>query len=241
MDNQELIKQLLYDLRKFSNMKNDLYLQKCEALRVLYIREDDFSHALGINLEMRKKINLMLENSKLMANERKRLLKKYWQTFLFAAPFDFHSFLLYMEKDRDTEKRFYQPRIKVLRNIVRDLQDLADGKLMRLALSMPPGSGKSTLGIFYIVWLMGKEPLKPSLATAYADKLTRSFFDGALQIIRDPEYKFNEIFPDSPLVATNSKDETIDLRQIKRFKTLTCRSIDSGLTGATRCEVFSVC
>jgi len=239
MDNQELIQQLLHDLQNYKNMKNDLYVQKCEALRTLYVRENDLSHALGINLEMRKKINIMLTNKALMTNERKNLLKKYWQTFLFASPYDFHSYLLYMEKDRDSEKRFYQPRIKVLRGVVRDLQDLADGKLMRLALSMPPGTGKSTIGIFYITWLMDQEPLKPSLATAYADKLTRSFFDGALQIIKDPEYKFLEVFPDSSLVATNSKDETIDLKQIKRFKTLTCRSIDSGLTGATRCEVLA--
>ena len=85
----------------------------------------------------------------------------------------------------------------------------------------------------------GAGPLRPSLATAYADKLTRSFYDGALQIIKDPEYNFKDIFPGSPLVVTNSKDETIDLSKIKRFKTLTCRSIDSGLTGATRCEVLA--
>ena len=37
-------------------------------------------------------------------------------------------------------------------------------------------------------------------------------------------------------MGTNSKDETIDLGKPKRFKTLTCRSIDGSLTGATRCE-----
>lgn len=37
-------------------------------------------------------------------------------------------------------------------------------------------------------------------------------------------------------MGTNSKDETIDLGKSKRFKTLTCRSIDGSLTGATRCE-----
>ena len=196
-------------------MARDLYLQKCEALRTLYVRENDISHATGINLEFRKRINETLSSGTLGINQRKRMLKKYWQTFLFAAPYDFHSYLIYIEKDRDTEKRFYQPRIKVLRSVVQDLQDLAEGKLMRLALSMPPGTGKSTLGIFYITWLMGREPLKPSLATAYADKLTRSFFDGTLQIIKDPEYKFSEVFPNSPLVATNSKDETIGLKANK--------------------------
>lgn len=238
MENLELINQLLDDLKNYPKMELDLYLQKCEALRTLYTREEDLSHALGINLEMRKKLNIAL-NGKAKARDQKTFLKKYWQTYLFAAPYCFHSYLLYMEKDRDPEKRFYQPRIKVLRDVVRDLQALADGKLMRLGLSMPPGTGKSTLGIFYITWLMGRDPLKPSLATAYADKLTRSFFDGALQIIKDPEYNFKDVFPDSPLAATNSKEETIDLAKVKRFKTLTCRSIDSGLTGATRCEVLA--
>ncbi len=238
MENLELIKQLVDDLKNYPKMELDLYLQKCEALRVLYTREEDLSHALGINLEMRKKLNIAL-GKKTKAREQKNLLKKYWQTYLFAAPHCFHSYLLYMEKDREPEKRFYQPRIKVLREVVRDLQSLAEGKLMRLGLSMPPGTGKSTLGIFYITWLMGRDPLKPSLATAYADKLTRSFFDGALQIIKDPEYNFRDVFPDSPLAATNSKEETIDLAKVKRFKTLTCRSIDSGLTGATRCEVLA--
>lgn len=239
MENKELIEKLLDDLKIYPKMRLDLYLQKCEALRTLYKREDDLSHALGVNLELRKRINIALNNNELKIQEQKQLLKKYWQTYLFAAPYCFHSYLLYMEKDRDPEKRFYQPRLKVLRNVVRDLQSLADGELMRLGLSMPPGTGKSTLGIFYITWLMGRNPLRPSLATAYADKLTRSFYDGALQIIKDTEYNFRYIFPDSPLAATNSKDETIDLAKVKRFKTLTCRSIDSGLTGATRCEVLA--
>ena len=114
---------------------------------------------MGVNLELRKRINIALNNNELKIQEQKQLLKKYWQTYLFAAPYCFHSYLLYMEKDRDPEKRFYQPRLKVLRNVVRNWQSLADGELMRLGLSMPPGTGKSTLGNFYIIWLMGRDPL----------------------------------------------------------------------------------
>ena len=91
MNNQELIKQLLYDLKNYSNMCDDLYLQKCEASRTLYVRENDISHALGINLEFRKRIDKTLSSESLGINQRKRLLKKYWQTYLFSAPYDFHS------------------------------------------------------------------------------------------------------------------------------------------------------
>ena len=39
MNNEKLINKLLQDLKNHSNMQDDLYLQKCEALRTLYVRE----------------------------------------------------------------------------------------------------------------------------------------------------------------------------------------------------------
>lgn len=94
----------------------------------------------------------------------------------------------------------------------------------------------STLGIFFLTWQMGKYPDLPNLASAHSDKLTRSFYDGVKSIITDSEYLWRDVFPGVNIVGTNSKDETIDLGKPKRFKTLTCRSIDGSLTGATRCE-----
>ena len=35
---------------------------------------------------------------------------------------------------------------------------------------------------------------------------------------------------------TNSKEQTINVGEPKRFKSLTCRAIGASLTGATRCE-----
>lgn len=236
---QELIQardQILQDFKKHPNMKNEVRAQKALALRSIYQRDEDVPHGLWANYELRKALNAQLKHNNLSTAETKNLLKKYWQTFLYAAPYDFHSFLLYMEKDREPEKQFYVPRMKVLRPIVQDLQDLADDKLDIYGLSLPPGTGKSTLGIFYMAWLMGRNPDRPNLASAYADKLCRSFYDGAMSFITDPEYKYAEIFPNSPISVTNAKDETLDLARPHRFKTLTCRSIDGGLTGATRCE-----
>ena len=94
----------------------------------------------------------------------------------------------------------------------------------------------STLGIFFLSWEMGKEPLKPNLASAHSSKLTRSFYDGVYEILTDPEYLWSDVFPLNKIVDTSTKDETIDLNKKQRFKTLTCRSIDGSLTGATRCE-----
>lgn len=110
-----------------------------------------------------------------------------------------------------------------------------EGGIYRVGKTMIP-THNSTLAIFYLSWIMGKYPDMPNLASAHADKLTRSFFDGVLTLITDPEYNFSKIFPTVTMESTNSKDETINLNNPNRFKSLTCRSIDGSLTGATRCE-----
>jgi len=160
------------------------------------------------------------------------------RSLLFDSQEDFDAYLQYIEFDREPEKRFYLPRRKHILPIVNALQELEDDKLDLLTISTPPGVGKSTLGIFFLTWIMGKYPLQPNLASAHSDKLTRSFFDGVNTIITDPEYLWADIFPGLKIARTNSKDETIDLERSKRFATLTCRSIDGSLTGATRCERY---
>ena len=104
-----------------------------------------------------------------------RFFELYNKCLLMMAPYDFDSYMLYIEKDREAEKRFWLPRRKILLPTARDMQKLVDGELDLLTISMPPGTGKSTLGIFFLSWVMGKFPDDPNLASAHADKLTRSF------------------------------------------------------------------
>lgn len=158
------------------------------------------------------------------------------KVLLVAAPFDFESYLLYVEWERDPDKKFYVPRRTVLSPTVAAMQDLIDDKLDLLTISMPPGTGKSTLGIFFLSWVMGKFPDGQNLASAHSGMLTRSFYDGVYQIISDPEYLWKDVFPGVRVAATNSKEETIDLGKRHRFSTLTCRAINASLTGATRCD-----
>ena len=72
-------------------------------------------------------------------------------TYFFAArKGDFDSYCIALEWYREPEKRFYLPRRKVLKPLVDDLQDLFDGKLDFLGVSMPPRTGKSTLCILFM-------------------------------------------------------------------------------------------
>ena len=168
--------------------------------------------------------------------ELRDLFLLHKRVLLAAAPYDFESYLLYVEWEREPDKKFYAPRRKVMHPVVEAMQGLIDDELDLLTISMPPGTGKSTLGIFFLSWVMGKYPDSQSLASAHSGMLTRSFYDGVYQIITDCEYLWKDVFPGVAMAATNSKEETIDLNKRHRFSTLTCRAINASLTGATRCD-----
>lgn len=156
----------------------------------------------------------------------------YWRTVLFEAPYLFESYLIYMEKDRSPMKRFYLPRRKTLKVVVDDLQDLEDRKLDFYGLSMPSRVGKSTICIFFLAWVAGKRPNSHSAMGGHSGKLAKGFYGELLNLVNTREYKFSEIFPDSPLQKTSAEDLEINLDEPDRFATITCRGIDGTWTGA---------
>ena len=167
----------------------------------------------------------------------------YWQAMLWEARNKIlDSYWLYLERNREPERRFYLPRRKKFLEfgIPQAMQNLLDDKIDLLTISMPPGTAKSTAGIFFLSGIMGWWPEEPNLASAHSGILTRSFYDGVSQILSpDGEYTWHEIFPYVKFNIrsdTNSKEQTINVGEPKRFKSLTCRAIGASLTGATRCE-----
>lgn len=205
----------------------DLYYMCLETMK-----EDE-----GLAVEYLKILSGLIESRIPIAGaELRDLFLLHKRVLLAAAPHDFESYLLYVEWEREPDKKFYAPRRKVMHPVVEAMQGLIDDKLDLLTISMPPGTGKSTLGIFFLSWVMGKYPDSQSLASAHSGMLTRSFYDGVYQIITDCEYLWKDVFPGVAMAATNSKEETIDLNKRHRFSTLTCRAINASLTGATRCD-----
>ena len=151
---------------------------------------------------------------------------------------DFDSYLLYVEKNRDPEDRYYQPRRNKIYWLVQKMQRLIDDELDILSISMPPGTGKTTLGEFFISFVMGHYPNTPNLMSSHSGFMTRMFYDAVLNIITSNEYCWNDVFPDIVFEGNNAKEETINLGRWQPFKTLTCRPIRGSLTGVTRCEGF---
>ncbi len=204
-----------------------------------YICKEMMKDDICIGVKYLKELSnfIELQMPKLQSDEDlKNLFDIHKRVLLTAAPFDFESYLFYVEWNREPDKKFYVPRRKVLSSIVQAMQDIIDDKIDLLTISMPPGTGKSTLGIFFLSWVMGRFPHSQNLASAHSGTLTRSFYDGVYQIITDSEYLWSDVFRGVTLAATNSKEETLDLDKKHRFSTLTCRAINASLTGATRCD-----
>lgn len=207
------------------------------------LEPDDFTLAHELSKDLRKLSSAALH--KCSANAADSLFDVYKKAMCFDAPHDFDTFLLYIEMNRKPEKKFYAPRRHYLRPIVAAYQEVLDGKLRLLTLSMPKRAGKSQLGINFVNFLSGREPEKSSLMEGTGDDLVKSFYSGCLEYLQTPnEYLFYDVFPNSPLVQTNADTKILNLRSKSRFPTVMCRSIDArqvGLSEATNVLYLDDC
>nr|DAU09825.1 MAG TPA: Terminase [Caudoviricetes sp.] len=171
-----------------------------------------------------------------------KLFGLHKKVLLGAAPYDFESYILYIEWDREPDKKFYPPRRKVLRQVVNALQELADDKLDLLAVSLPPGAGKSTLAIFFLTWLAGKRPNEPKLTGSHSNAFIRGVYDECLRILEtNGEYLWHDVFPMVNISSTNAKDCRIDVDKRQRFETLEFTSIGTGNAGLYRASDLLYC
>ena len=185
-----------------------------------------FAHDWGHTLLAMAKERLAAEKSKAWYDIYRKALK-------YDAVDCFDSFMLYLELDRDASKRFYQPRRKVLKRFVDALQALENDELDELHMSEPPRTGKTSLVMFFLLWIMGRDSERSNLYCSYSDIITSAFYNGIVEILSDKTtYLYREIFPDADLVSTNSKDEYLDIARRKRYHSLTARSLYGTLNGA---------
>lgn len=208
---------------------NDLF----GMARAVY--EDDNSE-LSYALKLTKYVKDMI--AYLPAEEK--LNELYWNVLLWEAPHLFESFLLYMEKNRPEEEKFYEPRVNPLKQVVDAIQDLADDLLDELFINMPSRVGKTQLVKFAYVWWGSRNTELSNLYTAYSDKITNAFYTGCIELMTDPTYTYAEIFPNNKIVKTNGDYEIIDLNRVKTYPTFTCRSIYGTLNGSCDCNGLGI-
>lgn len=174
-----------------------------------------------------------------------KFYEQWRRCLLFEAPHNFDAFMTYIELDRKPEKRFYAPRRHYLRHMVQGYQDILDGKLRLLTISMPKRTGKSQTEINFVNMISGKFPDRSTLMEGTGDDLVKSFYNGCIEYLQTPnEYLFYDVFPDARLVQTNADTKIINLLHKSRFPTIMCRSIDArqvGLSEATNALIMDDC
>lgn len=139
----------------------------------------------------------------------------------------------------------YHPMMKKLRHFISGIKktdrscemvciSVADESKQYIIGSRMIPTHNTTLGTRFVLFRGGQNPNSASVCSGSGDMLVKSFYNGMLEIVRDPEkYTFNEIFPDAVLVNTNADEKIFNLKDVRRFATVTCRSIDGALTGST--------
>ena len=205
------------------------------------VMKTDLQTGLGYLARLSDKIEEIMPSL-----DDEEILRKFFtlhkSVLLLGAPHSFHMYLLYIEWGREPKKKFSPPRRKVLKQVVDALQELADDKLDLLAVSLPPGSGKTTLAIFYLTWLAGKIPNEPMLTGSHSNSFVRGVYDECLRIFdANGEYLWHDVFPAIQVSNTNAKDCRIDLDRRQRFETLEFTSIGTGNAGLYRAATLLYC
>lgn len=181
-------------------------------------------------------IEFELAREEVSAKDKLELYNLYTGVLRLVAPWDFASFNKYLELDEDhtsPTKAFYHHRKDHMAELFKAFNDMeVYDKYDTLIVTMPPRVGKTTSGIRFLAWIIGKYPEDTELATSYSDSITSSFYIGTMEIVQGQ--RFQEVFSDAPLISQNAKREEIWLKVAKRYPSITFVPIGGSMTG--RCE-----
>lgn len=161
--------------------------------------------------------------------------------YILTARDKFDDFMIALEWNREPHERFWLPRRKQLMVICKHLQALTDGTLDELFISMPPRVGKSSIVQFYTIWSMLRDPQLANLYVTYSSAVAKTYYNGVLEILGDPyTYDWRSIFPERNVVATDALESVIDIDRKKKYKTLSCKSIEGSLNGQCDCNGLAI-
>lgn len=170
------------------------------------------------------------------------LIDKFYEPVLLEAQNkNFDSYLLYLEKKREPRERFYAPKrpqfhkfglIEAYQGAIDDIYDI-------VCVSMPPGTGKTTLLKFFNSAVIGWYEKDYNLFYSHSGDITRMYYDGVYQIVSDSdEYTWHDIFPKLQITSTNAKMQQFNIGKYKPFPSLQTASVGSENAGKVRASKF---
>jgi predicted phage terminase large subunit-like protein len=184
-----------------------------------------------------------LANPDLSAKDKLELYNLYVDVLRLVAPHNFHCYNKYLELDEDhtsPTRAFYHHRKNHIGEIFDAMNDMEIyDKYDMLLISLAPRIGKSTAGIRFLSWIIGRHPENTQLAISYSDSITTSFYIGTMEIVQSQRFK--EIFADAPLVSQNAKREEIWLKVAKRYPSISFVPIGGSMTGRAEAGNYLYC
>ena len=151
------------------------------------------------------------------------------------------SFFRYIEKKREPKERFYMPRRKqfIKIGLIEALQGMIDDKYDILCISLPPGTGKTTIEKFFHSAVIGWYSNGYNLFYSHSGDITRMYYDGVYDIVTNvDEYTWGEVFPGLEVTSTNAKLEQFNVGKYKPFQSVQCTSVGSKNAGKVRANKF---
>lgn len=215
-------------------MLNKMYDKAFSCLYHLYGKDKGIYPLVR---EFRGKVNELVHNG-IDMRENNKLLKK---AYLLTARDKFDDFMIYIEWDRPVKEKFWLPRRSKLLTACNVLQDMEDGLMDELFLSMPPRVGKTTLMVFFVLWVILRDSERSNLYCSYTDSVVQVFYNGVIEILNDPiTYLWKDVFPECSVVSTNAMDKLININRKKRYASFSARSLYGTLNGACDCNGYEI-
>lgn len=187
--------------------------------------------------EFRGKVNELVHNG-IDMRDNNELLKK---AYLLTARDKFDDFMIYIEWDRPVKEKFWLPRRSKLLTACNVLQDMEDGLMDELFLSCPPRIGKTSLMVFFMLWVILRDSERSNLYCSYTDSVVQVFYNGLIELLTDNvTYLWKDVFPECSVVSTNAMDKLININRKKRYASFTGRSLYGTLNGACDCNGYEI-
>lgn len=172
-----------------------------------------------------------LEDYAQLHKEEYEILNTYYKILRLEARDVLDSYMLYVEKDRKRRERFYEPRRKTLKRVTDRLQMLENDELDELFIHLPARVGKSQELTLATSWKCARNTEASNLYVTYKEGLGGAFLDGVMEIWTDPMYCFSDVFPEAVVADTDAKNNKVDLKRKKKYKSLSGKGLTSGLNG----------
>lgn len=223
------------------------------AAEVAILQEKDVKYGLTVSARAKELLNQFvlgqtggtlwdLEKFSFQNKTWYEILDKFYSVLLLEAKNRVvDSYLLYLEKKREPKERFYAPKRKQFNKfgLIQAYQGAIDDLYDIICVSMPPGTGKTTLLKFFNSAVIGWYPNDYNLFYSHSGDITRMYYDGVYQMVSDTdEYTWDEIFPDLHVTSTNAKMQQFNIGKYKPFPSLQTASVGSENAGKVRASKF---